>query len=335
MGAVRSSLYFSTLLSLLLIVFEALLTPLPVASELDASAFRIYGPIVIYHGDRVSLMLFDESFFNITYRNVYVYISGSILLAEEVKHIGDLYSDVSKFSVNPYSVEEYTYGDSYSTEPAAGVDGWSVAKYVDEQVGRPITLAVKSFGDVILIVVKSIQGLGEGAKLLEIGRSISSTYGKRVEIISTSPFDGFFNGKYNGTEIGYEAARVASEIGLKDAIIGIAGWAPALSLYAALYLDIDKLEEIAKSNNTDLETLIKKLIDGVRERVSEDIPLSIIVGKRGRIVPLAAANSVTPANSGDDVIIRGNNVDPSTTAVAIATVALVLLMVHVARKVRR
>jgi len=49
-----------------------------------------------------------------------------------------------------------------------------------------MALAVGDYGDTILVAVGSIKGTGEDSRLLEAGRNISSTYGKKVEIISVA-----------------------------------------------------------------------------------------------------------------------------------------------------
>jgi len=318
----RSSLVF---LGLLLLVVETLVAPHSLAAPgLDTVVVHRYGPIVIYSDGNVSLLLFDEGFFNFTYRNVYVYITRNSFLIEGLERIGDFYSDIDKYFLgNPYIILDGNLSNiQYSTASATNVKGEYIAKYIDEQMGRPMALAVGDYGDTILVATGSIKGTGEDARLLEAGRNISSMYGKRVEIISVSPFSGFFNRRYNGSAICPEALEAVKGIGLENTLIGCGVWIPAFRIYAPLQLNVDKLDEIAKNNNTDTETLVKKIIDAIRERVPEDIPLSIIVTKPGNFSALPATNN--NSNNGNTM---------SITTVAAATIALIPLAFYVTRRI--
>lgn len=321
----RSSLVF---LGLLLLVVEALAAPHSLAApELDTVVAHRYGPIAIYSDNNVSLLLFDEGFFNFTYRNVYVYITRNSFLIEGEERIGDFYNDIGKFLGNPYIILDGNLSNiQYSTASATSVKGEYIAKYINEQVGQPTALAVGDYGDTILVATGSIKGIGEDIKLLEAGRNISSMYGKRVEIISVSPFSGFFNRRYNGSAICNEAFEAVKGIGLENTVIGCGVWIPAFRIYAPLQLNIDKLDEIARNSNTDTETLVKKIIDAIRERVPEDIPLSIIVTKPGKATALPATNDT--GNS-------SNNNTMSITTVAATTIALIPLTLYIARRIHR
>jgi len=308
---VRSSFILFNILLLLLAVVASSSMPLSAELRSDQYVVRRYGPILIYHSGGVSLMLFDEGFFNYSYRNVYIYITDGYEIDGE-RHIGELLNDVAMyFSINPFS-----------TISVVGIDNRSIAEYFNKQIGRPIISAVKNYNDKVLIVVRSIKGLDEGVKLLDIGRKISSMYGKNIEIVSTSPFDGFFNGRYNGSMIAEEAVRAVKEIGLGKAIRGAGVWIPALRIYAVFELDKDELDRIAKSNNTDTNTVIKRIVDAIRTRIPEDIPLSIIVEKTGRIEFLTApTRSATIFNIGIAI------------AIAItALIPLILIILHIVRK---
>jgi len=266
-----------SLLLLLLLAVEASFAQLIAEPALNAYVVRRYGPIVIMHGGGVSLMLFDENFFNFSYRNVYVYISEGCCFDARIR-LDELFNDIDRyFTFNPYRA---VY--------VVGIDDRRIANHINERMSRPVALAVKSYGDTVLIVVKSIRGLDEAVKLLAISSEISSIYKRRVEIVSASPFDGFFTGRYNGTAIAYEAAEAVIEIGLGSAIVGGGAWAPAFRIYAALNLDKDELDRIAKNNRTDIVTVIKTIIDAIRTRVPEDIPLSIIVEERPLVEYLPA-----------------------------------------------
>jgi len=308
-----------------LLVVEALVAPYSLAAPgLDTVVVHRYGPIVIYSDGNVSLLLFDEGFFNFTYRNVYVYITSNSFLIEGEDHIGDFYSDIGKFLGNPYIILDGNLSNiQYSTASATSMKGEYIAKYIDEQMGRPMALAVGDYGGTILVAVRSIKGIGEDARLLEAGRNISSTYGKSVEIISVSPFSGFFNRRYNGSAICNEAFEAVKGIGLENTVIGCGVWIPAFRIYAPLQLNVDKLDEIARSNNTDTETLVKKIIDAIRERVPEDIALSIIVTKPGNFSALPATNDASNSNT------------MSITTVAATAIALVPLSLYIARRMRR
>jgi len=272
-------------LPLLLLAVEALFAQLIVEPTSNAYVVRRYGPIVILHGGGASLMLFDENFFNYSYRNVYVYIIERCCFGSGIR-FDELFNDIDRyFTFNPYRAVYIV-----------GVDDRHMANHVDELMGRSMVLAVRSYGDTVLIVVKSVRALDEAVKLLALGGEISSTYRKRVEIVSASPFEGFFTGRYNGTAIAYEAAEAVGEIGLGSAIVGIGRWIPALRIYAVLSLDKDELDRIAKNNNTDIDTVIKRIIDVIRTRVPEDIPLSIIVEKRPLIVYPAGTENKTASS---------------------------------------
>jgi len=80
---------------------------------------------------------------------------------------------------------------------------------------------------------------------------------------------------------------------------------------------------MARSNNTDTETLVKKIIDAIRERVPEDVSLSIIVTKPGNFSALPATNDASNSNT------------MSVTTVAATTIALVPLSLYIARRMRR
>jgi len=320
----RSSLVF---LGLLLLVVEALLAPHSSAAPgMDTVVTHRYGPIVIYSDSNVSLLLFDEGFFNFTYRNVYVYITRNSFLIEGEERIGDFYNDINKYFLgNPYIILDGNLSNiQYSAASATSVKGEYIAKYIDEQMGRPMALAVGDYGDTILVATGSIKGIGEDARLLEAGRNISSMYGKRVEIISVSPFSGFFNRRYNGSAICPEALEAVKGIGLENILIGCGVWIPAFRIYAPLQLNVDKLDEAARNSNTDTETLVKKIIDAIRERVPEDIPLSIIVTKPGKATALPATNDTGNSSSNSNTM--------SITTVAATTIALIPLTLYIARR---
>jgi len=111
-------------------------------------------------------------------------------------------------------------------------------------------------------------------------------------------------------------------IGLGNAISAGGWWIFPFRIYAALELNIDELDKIAKSNNTDINTLIKRIIDAIRARIPEDIPLAIIVKKPYHIEPVPAPTRPAPNST---VIV----------AAAAAAVSLTLLTLFIARRMRR
>jgi len=134
MCMVRNSLVF---LGLLLLVVEALVALHSLAAPgLDTVVVHRYGPIVVYSDSNVSLLLFNEGFFNFTYRNVYVYITSNSFLIEGEDHIGDFYNDIDKYFLflgNPYIILDGNLSNiQHSIAFATGVSSKYIAEYIDE-----------------------------------------------------------------------------------------------------------------------------------------------------------------------------------------------------------
>jgi len=324
------------LLGLLLLLTVLALPPLPLFAESRATdrtnvyayTARRYGPMIVYYSGRVSAMLFDESFFNYSYRNVYVYITNRSVAAEVAEQIEEFINVVhTYFPVNPHLAVIGVPQDSPLLKYAPEiVNAYSrcVAKNLSKEIDVPGILGFRDCGDAALLIVRSVRGFNEAAKLLEVGERISSIYGKRVVIASTTPFDGFFTRRYNGTAIAYEVAEAAKEIGLRLGydITGIGVWIIHFRIYAPLLLNKDGLDSIAKSNNTDIDTLIKRLIDVIRTRVPEEIPLSIIVQR------VEHAKFVTDQSMSATISAR-------IVAAAAAATSLIPLTLFIVRRVRR
>jgi len=333
------------LLGLLLLLTVLALLPLPLFAEsrtvnrTNVYTVRRYGPMVVYYSDKVSAMLFDESFFNYSYRNVYVYITDRDIAAEVAEQIEDFINVIhTYFPVNPHFAVIGVPQDSpllkYAPE-IVNAYGRCVAKNLSKEItDAQRILGFMDCGDAVLIIVGSVRGFDEAAKLLYVGEKISSMQGKRVVIASTTPFDGFFTRRYNGTAIAYEAAEAVRGIGLGRAIIGTAMVIPAYRVYAVLWLNKGELDRIAKSSNTDVNTLVKTIIDAIRARVPEDIPLSILIGEASREEPLSApAINVTVSATNVQSLsdgISSSVTDTSTATVATATAVVIAVLLLLA-----
>lgn len=280
----------------LLIIAAILLVPALTASSnytCIASVINKYGPVVIYSENSVIIYAFDEGFFNYTYRNVYVYITSNYIIEGEDR-IPELYNITYKYlPVNPYELNLST----------AKADTWreeQIANLFNEKTGYPIVKGVGEYDGTILIVIANTNaGLDE---LVAIGREVSGKYNGKVEIIEMSPFEGFFNGEYNESLIASEAKKIVEENGLTSVVTGIGGWIPAFRIYAILELDSDALKAIAESKHVNATKLIQDIIDKLRERIPEEIPLSIIVKKKGEVKFLENYGKneidITPPNYG-------------------------------------
>jgi len=87
------------LLGLLLSLFVVGASLMPLLAESALKNILVvhrYGPMVVYYSGNVSAMLFDESYFNYSYRNVYVYITNDYDIGG-MDHIEEFYNDISKY----------------------------------------------------------------------------------------------------------------------------------------------------------------------------------------------------------------------------------------------
>ncbi len=261
----------------LLIIITILIVPVSTIGsdyKYNSSTIHKYGPIKIYFDDSVTVYMFDEEYFNYTYRNVYVYITNNIIINDEDK-IPKLYDIVDEyFSVNPYEINIAKIGIQKEEQ--------TIADYFNEKIGYPIVEGIEKYGNTFLIIIKNTRSI-KIDELIKIGKEIAVKYNGKVEIVEMSPFEDFFNGKYNASSIASEAMKIVEENNLMNTVIGIGKKIPAFKIYAVLELDKDMMNTIAESKHMSLNRLIKEIIDKLREKIPEEIPLSIIIKKRSEI----------------------------------------------------
>lgn len=278
------------LLNLMLLLLY--LSPYVMAtSVIEDTALEVYEceNRVVYVAGNITIILFNPSFYNFTYRNTYVYIGRE--------------PEAEVFSPKCSMIWEQRVWGNTSIVGAENIDMKRVADIIRNTLNAEIYPTNPPPGSGISVGIVHV-GRRDRETVLRSINELKKIYGGvgKLVIYEISPFLAFKvypELKFNKTT--WVLNSVCDDMGLKNYSTplrtGVVGIVQSCEVYSGIVvLSIDEVERLAKESNMSVVEYAKSFIDKARSKIPESIPLELIVAKTGIIMNLPEIRESAPTN---------------------------------------
>lgn len=264
------------------------LSPYVMATSVEDTALEVYecGNRVVYVAGNITIILFNPSFYNFTYRNTYVYIGRE--------------PEAEVFSPKCSTIWEQRVWGNTSIVGAENIDMKRVADTIKDTLNAEIYPTNPPPGSGISVSIVNV-GRRDRETVLRSINELKKIYGGvgKLVIYEISPFLAFPELKFNKTT--WALNSVCDDMGLKNyptpLRTGVVGIVQACEVYSGIVvLSIDEVERLAKESNMSVVEYAKNFIDKARSKIPESIPLELMVVKTGIIMNLPEIRESVPAN---------------------------------------